>query len=77
MSNPPNPDSCALDAQGNLMDASEIQFYNSEGDENPITSTSAKGKSGPSTECMSLGHSHICENTIANPIVLNSRQSTK
>jgi hypothetical protein len=30
---PADPKNCALDAQGNLMDANEIQFYNSEGDD--------------------------------------------
>jgi hypothetical protein len=28
-----DPDNCALDAHGNLKDASDIQFYDSEGDE--------------------------------------------
>jgi len=33
-----DPDNCALDARGNLKDASDIQFYDSEGDETPISS---------------------------------------
>ena len=33
-----DPDNCALDAHGNLKDASDIQFYDSEGDETPISS---------------------------------------
>jgi hypothetical protein len=33
-----DPDNCALDARGNLKDASDIQFYDSEGDETPILS---------------------------------------
>jgi hypothetical protein len=39
-----DPNNCALDAQGNLKDAEDIQFYNSEGDDAPIASASSKGK---------------------------------
>ncbi|KAJ8594703.1 hypothetical protein M405DRAFT_857875 [Rhizopogon salebrosus TDB-379] len=38
-----DPDNCALDAQGKLKDADDIQFYNSEGDDAPIASSSTKG----------------------------------
>lgn len=33
-----DPNNCALNADGNLKDASNIQFYDSEGDETPISS---------------------------------------
>ena len=33
-----DPNNCALDAHRNLKDASNIQFYDSEGDETPILS---------------------------------------
>jgi hypothetical protein len=46
-----DPNNCALDAQGNLKDANEIQFYNSEGDDTPISSTKGKAKAGPSADC--------------------------
>jgi hypothetical protein len=39
-----NPNNCALDAQGNLKDAEDIIFYNSEGDDTPVASSSTKGK---------------------------------
>ena len=33
-----DPNNCALDAHGNLKDASDIQFYDSEQDETPLSS---------------------------------------
>ena len=45
-----DPNNCALDAQGNLKDASEIQFYNSERDDTPISSMKGKAKAGPSAK---------------------------
>jgi hypothetical protein len=37
-----DPDNCALDAQWNLKDANDIQFYDSEGDNAPISTTTGK-----------------------------------
>jgi hypothetical protein len=41
-----DPDNCTLDAHGNLKDASDIQFYDSEGDETPISSMIHTGEEG-------------------------------
>ena len=45
-----DPNNCALDAQGNLKDASDIQFYDSEGDDAPISTTTGKAIAGPSSK---------------------------
>jgi hypothetical protein len=42
-SSPADPNNCALDAQGSLKYASEIQFYDSKG-HTPISILSTKGK---------------------------------
>jgi hypothetical protein len=55
-SSPVDPNNCALDAQGNLMDASEIQFYDSEGDTTPISSTTGNAAGGPSSKSALLCH---------------------
>ena len=54
-----DPDNCALDAHGNLKDASDIQFYDSEGDETPISSMKGNANdAGSSLKGVLL--SHIC-----------------
>jgi hypothetical protein len=50
-----DPDNCALDAQGNLKDANDIQFYDSEGDDAPISAT-GKAVAGPSSKSAFLCH---------------------
>ena len=45
-----DPNNCALDAHGNLKDASDIQFYDSEGDANPISSVKGNMEAGPSSK---------------------------
>ena len=45
-----DPNNCALDAHGNLKDACDIQFYDSEGDVNPISSTKGNAEAGPSSK---------------------------
>jgi len=54
-----DPDNCALDARGNLKDASDIQFYDSEGDETPISSVKGNANdAGSSSKGVLL--SRIC-----------------
>jgi len=43
-----DPNNCALDAHGNLKDASDIQFYDSEQDETPLSSVKGNAVAGPS-----------------------------
>jgi len=43
-----DPNNCALDAHGNLKDASDIQFYNSEQDETPISFVKSNAMAGQS-----------------------------
>ena len=49
-SSPIDPNNCALDAQGNLKDTREIQFYNSEGNDTPIKSSKGNAVAGPSSK---------------------------
>jgi hypothetical protein len=44
-----DPNDYALDADGNLKNASDIQFYSSEGDETPISSVKGT-EAGPSSK---------------------------
>lgn len=39
-----DPHNCALDSNGNLKDAQDILFFDSEGDENPIQKPPQKGR---------------------------------
>ena len=55
-SSPVDPNNCALDAQGNLKDACEIQFYNSEGDDTPIKSLKGNAVAGPSSKSVLISH---------------------
>jgi hypothetical protein len=43
-----DPNHCALDSEGNLKDADDIQFFNSEGDDDPMLSTKGKAKAATS-----------------------------
>jgi hypothetical protein len=45
-----DPNNCALDTHGNLKDASNIQFYDSEQDETPISSMKGNAVAGPSSK---------------------------
>jgi hypothetical protein len=51
-----DPDNCALDAQGNLKDANDIQLYDSEGDDTPISTTTGKAIASPSSKSAFLCH---------------------
>jgi hypothetical protein len=51
-----DPDNCALDAQGNLKDANDIQFYDSEGDDAPISTTTGKAIASRSSKSAFLCH---------------------
>ena len=54
-----DPDNCTLDARGNLKHASDIQFYDSEGDETPISCMKGYANdAGSSLKGVLL--SHIC-----------------
>jgi hypothetical protein len=43
-----DPNNCALNAHGNLKDASDIQFYDSKGDETPVSSGKGNANTGSS-----------------------------
>jgi hypothetical protein len=51
-----DPDKCAIDAQGNLKDANYIQFYDLEGVNTPILTTTGKAIAGPSSKSAFICH---------------------
>ncbi|KAF8839152.1 hypothetical protein BDN67DRAFT_1058825, partial [Paxillus ammoniavirescens] len=66
-----NPDQCAVNPDGTLKDASEITFYDSEGDDQPISTHSVNNPASfqDQTSCAARGAKSQQDNLAASGVV--------